>query len=75
MHLLPEKVEALKVVDRILRAVHVIIDDEGLPLALKALLRDNLDNVAELVEESVERVDQGGDLDALVDVANLFRLC
>jgi hypothetical protein len=75
VHLLPEKVEALKVVDRILRAVHVIIDDEGLPLALKALLRDNLDNVAELVEESVERVDQGGDLDALVDVANLFRLC
>lgn len=55
----------MKVVDRILRAVHAIIDNEGLSLALKTLLRDNLDNVAEFVKESVERVDQGGDLDAL----------
>jgi hypothetical protein len=72
VHLLPEKVETLKVVDRILRAIHIIVDNKSLSLALKTLLRDNLDNVAELVEESVERVDQGGDLDALVDVANLL---
>jgi hypothetical protein len=72
VHLLPEKVEALKVVDRILRAIHVIVYYKGLSLALKTLLRDNLDNVAEFVKESVERVDQGGDLDGLVDVANLF---
>jgi hypothetical protein len=74
MHLLPEKVETLKIVDRILCAVHTVVDDEGLSLAFKTLLRDNLDNVAEVVKEFVERLDQGGDLDALVDVANLLRL-
>lgn len=74
-HRLPEKVEALKVVDRFLRAVHAVVDDKGLTLALKTLLCDNLDNCAESVKEFVERLDQGGDLDALVDVANLLRLC
>jgi hypothetical protein len=75
VHLLPEKVEALKVVDRILRAVHIIIHDEGLSLALETFLRNNLDNVAEVIKEFVERMDQGGDLDALIDVANLLGLC
>lgn len=72
VHLLPEKVEALKVVDGILRAVHAVVDDESLPLALKTLLRDDFDDVAEFVEEAVERVDQGRDLDLLVEVADLF---
>lgn len=74
-HLLPKKVEALEVVDRILRAVHVVVDDECLSFALQALLRDNLNNVAEVVEESVERVDQSRDLDVLIEVANLLCLC
>lgn len=74
-HLLPEKFEALHVVDRILRAVHIVVDDEGLALALETLLRDNLDDVAELVEQSVERLDQGGDLDTFVKVADLLCLC
>ena len=74
-HLLSEQVEALQLVDRVLRAVHVVVDDEGLSLALKTLLRDNLDNVAELIEESVERLDQGRDLDVLVEVASLLCLC
>ena len=75
VHLLPEEVEALKFVDRILRAVHIVVDDESLSFALEAFLRDNLDNGAELVEEFVERFDQGGDLDVLVEVAGLFCLC
>lgn len=74
-HLLSEKVEALKVVDRILRAVHIVVNDEGLTLALKTLLCDDFDDVAEVVEESVERVDQSRDLDVLVEVANLLCLC
>ena len=65
----------LKVVDRILRAVHTVVDDEGLSLALETLLRDNLDNVAKLIEESVERLDQGRDLDVLVEVASLLCFC
>lgn len=74
-HLLPEEVEALKVVDRILRAVHTVVDDEGLSLALETLLRDDFNNVAEVVEESMKRVDQGRDLDVLVEVADLLCLC
>lgn len=74
-HLLSEQVEALQLVDRVLRAVHVVVDDEGLSLALETLLRDNLDNVAELIEKSVERLDQGRDLDVLVEVASLLCLC
>ena len=62
----------MKVVDGILRAVHAVVDDESLPLALKTLLRDDFDDVAEFVEEAVERVDQGRDLDLLVEVADLF---
>lgn len=65
----------MKVVNRILRAVHVVVNDKGLTLALKTLLRDNFDNVAEVIEESVERVDQSRDLDVLVEVANLLHLC
>jgi hypothetical protein len=72
VHLLPEKVEALKLVDRSLRTVHIVVDDEGLSLALEAFLRYNLDNGAKLVEELVERFDQGGDLDVLVEVAGLL---
>jgi len=65
----------LKVVDRILRAVHVVIDDKGLSLALKTFLRHNVDNVAELVEEFVERLLQCVDLDVLVEVTGLLCLC
>ena len=65
----------MQLVDRVLRAVHVVVDDESLSFALKTLLRDNLDNVAELIEESMERLDQGRDLDVLVEVASLLCLC
>lgn len=65
----------MKVVDRILRAIHTVVDDEGLSLALETLLRDDFNNVAEVVEESMKRVDQGRDLDVLVEVADLLCLC
>lgn len=65
----------MKVVNRILRAVHIVVNDEGLTLALETLLRDNFDNVAEVIEESVERVDQSRDLDVFIEVANLLCLC
>lgn len=65
----------MKVVDRILRAVHAVVDDESLSPALETLLRDNFDNVAEFVEEAVKRVDQSRDLDLLVEVADLFCCC
>jgi hypothetical protein len=73
-HLPPKQVEALQVVDGVLRAVHVVVDDEGLALALEALFGDNVDDGAELVEEAVQRFDQGRDLDALVEVADVYPL-
>lgn len=72
VHLAPEQVEALEVVDGILRAVHIVVDDEGLALALQTLLRDDVDDGAELVEEAVQRFDQSWDLDGLVEVANVY---
>jgi len=71
-HLLSEEIEALEVINRILRAVHIVVNNERLSLALQTLLCDNVDNGAEFVEESVERVDQGRDLDALIEVADLL---
>lgn len=62
----------MQIVDRVLRAVHIVIDDEGLAFALETLLRDNVNNRAKLVKEAVKRLDQGGDLHALVEVANLL---
>jgi hypothetical protein len=73
-HLAPEQVEALQVVDGVLRAVHIVVDDEGLALALEALFGDDVDDGAELVEEAVQRFDQGRDLDALVEVADVYPL-
>jgi hypothetical protein len=73
-HLAPEQVEALQVVDSVLRAVHIVVDDEGLALALEALLGDDVDDGAELVEEAVQSFDQGRDLDALVEVADVYPL-
>lgn len=71
-HLLSEEIEALEVINRILRAVHIVVNDESLSLALQTLLCDNVDNGAEFIEKSMERVDQGRDLDALVEVADLL---
>jgi len=72
VHLLPEQVEALQVVDGVLRAVDIVVDDEGLALALQALFGDDVDDGAELVEETVQGFDQGWDLDALVEVADVY---
>jgi hypothetical protein len=72
VHLPPKQVEALEVVDGVLRAVHIVVDDKGLALALEALLGDDVDDGAELVEEAVQRFDQGGDLDGLVEVADVY---
>lgn len=72
--MLSEEVEPLQVVDGILSAVNVVVDDERLASAFQTLLRDDVDNGAKLVEETVERVDEGRDLDALVEVADLCTL-
>jgi hypothetical protein len=71
-HLLAGHFEGLKVVDRVLCAVDVVVDDKSLSLALKTLLCDNVDDGTEILEKSTERLDQGGNLDALVEVANLL---
>ena len=67
-----EQVEALEVVDGVLRAVDIVVNDKGLALALETLLGDDVDDGAELVEEAVQRFDQGGDLDSLVEIANVY---
>jgi hypothetical protein len=72
VHLPPEQIESLEVVDGVLRAVHIVVDDEGLALALETLFRDDVDNGAELVEEAVQGFDQGRDLDGLVEVADVY---
>lgn len=70
-HLLAEQVEALEIIDGVLRAVDIVVDDKGLALALEALFGDDVDDGAELVEEAVQGFDQGRDLDALVEVADV----
>lgn len=71
-HLPSEQVEALEVVDGVLRAVDIVVNDKGLALALETLLGDDVDDGVELVEEAVQGFDQGGDLDGLVEVANVY---
>jgi hypothetical protein len=71
-HLPTKQVEALEIVDGVLRAVDIVVDDKGLTLALETLLGDDVDDGAELVEEAVQGFDQGGDLDGLVEVADVY---
>jgi hypothetical protein len=52
-HLPIKQVEALEVVDGVLRAVDIVVDDKGLALALETLLGDDVDDGTELVEEAV----------------------
>jgi len=74
MHLLVEDVEPLQFIDRILRRVDRVVDNEGLPLRLDILLRDDVDDVAILGEDLAERLDQKWDFRALVEVADLARV-
>lgn len=74
-HWLVEERELLQCFNRILGALDRVVDDESLSLALQTLLRDDVDDVAELVKDLVESFNQDRDLDALIEVADLFRLC
>jgi len=73
-HLLPEQLEASKCIDSILGAVNVVINDKRLALALKRLLRDDVEDGAEFAKYSVEGFDEGRDLDVLVETADLIEV-
>ena len=66
MHLLVKQLEALHLVDSILRALDIVIDYESLPFPLDALLCDNLEDIAELRKDFAQGFDEGRYLDALV---------
>lgn len=61
----------MEVVDRILRAVHVVVDDERLAFAPQTRFGNDVDDSAEFVEEAVERVFEIRDLDLFVEVLNV----
>lgn len=72
MHLLAEHIKVLKLVDRTLRRIHRVVDDESLAFALQTLLRNDIDDVAIFGEDIAESFDEGWDLDLLVEVSDLF---
>lgn len=71
LHLLAEDLEALQFLDGLLRAALIVVDDEGLAFALQALLRDDVNDGAVFGEEVAEGGSQKGDLDTLVEVADV----
>lgn len=56
----------MQLIDGFLRIVYALEDDKGLSLALKRLLRDNVEDGAERGEGLAECIYEGGDLDALI---------
>lgn len=71
VHLLPEELEGLQLIYGILRRVYRVEHNEGLTSALDTLLRNDLHDGAELDKYLAESLDQGRDLDAVVEVLDL----
>jgi len=79
-HLLVEQLEAIHLVNGILRRLDAVEDDKCLPLSLQTLFRYNVDYVAVFRKDFAQRLDQGLDLDALfevldVDAADVVSVC
>jgi len=74
MHLPVEDVEALQLIDRILRRVDRVVHDEGLAFRFEVLLGHDVNDVAILGEDLAEGVDQDGDLDVFIEVFYLCRV-
>lgn len=71
MHRLLEQLEALHLLDGGQRRLGLIEDDEGLALGLEVRLGHNVDHVAILGEDGVQRLLERLRLDALLEVAHV----
>lgn len=71
LHGAVEQLEALDVVDGLLGAVGVGEDDEGLALGLEVGLGYDVDDLAILGEELLQGLGELGDLDRLLEVADV----
>ena len=72
MHLLAEDIEALKLIDGLLRRIDAVIYHECLALPLDALLRDHINYVAVLGEQPPKSLDQERDFNSLIEVAHIY---
>ena len=61
----------MQLIDSLLRAVCAVVDDESLASALDRLLCDDVEDGAELGEGGAQGGYEGGDLDFLVQAADL----
>lgn len=71
VHGLVPELEALDVLDGLGDGFGVVVDDKGLALGLEVLLGHDVNDVAIVGEDDLERVDQVGELDALLEVPHV----
>lgn len=74
LHGLAEQVEAIHLIDSIQSGFLAVEDDEGLPLALQAALRDDFENGAVGLEDDVEGFLEVVDVDTLLEIVDLATL-
>lgn len=71
LHRLVEQLEALHLLNRLLRALHAVEHNERLALRLQVRLRDNVDDLAIFGEQLGQRFFELGDFDVLFEVADV----
>lgn len=71
LHRLLEELESVDLLDRILGALQVVKDHEGLALGLEILLGYNVDDIAKLGEDDPQLVDDGFDLDPFFEILHV----
>lgn len=72
LHLLAEQLEALHLIDGLLRALDGVEDDERLALGLEVRLGHDVDYGAVFREQLAQRLDELRRLDALFEVARVY---
>ena len=72
LHLLPQHVEAVQLVNRILSRFHRVEDYEGLTFGFDVLFGDDVYDIAIFFEDFADGLDELGDFNALVQIADLL---
>ena len=70
-HVLAEKLEGVHLLDGIQAGLLAVEDNEGLALALDALLRNDVDDLAVVFEDDGESLLEVVDVDALLEIVDL----
>jgi hypothetical protein len=71
LHRFIEQLEALHLINRLLRRLHRVKDNECLALRLQVRLCDDVDDFAIFAEELAERLFELVDFDALFEIADV----